>query len=304
LSIREGCRLLGYSKQGYQKREKVAIKQQTQSGLQGQVVLNSVKAIREDMPRIGTRKLYHLLRGEFEAKDIKVGRDKLFSILRASNLLVIKRKRRVWTTDSSGWTKQYEDLRVDFIPEKPEELLVCDITYFDTDMGNVYGQLVSDGYSKKVMGYEAAYDMRKERTLAAFDKAMANKIYDHTGIHHSDRGSQYRSAEYVSRVHDSQYEVSMTQDGSPYDNAVAERINGILKEEFGLGERMKDLEEVKTRLERAIEIYNNKRPHWSCHLLTPNEMHQQQVLKVVTWRTKYKRENKNTDLNNQNSSDV
>jgi putative transposase len=243
-----------------------------------------------------------MLNLEFEAQGIKVGRDKLFSILRASNLLVVKRKRRVWTTDSSGWTKQYDDLRENFMPQRPEELFVSDITYFDTKQGHVYGQFVSDGYSKKIMGYEAAYDMRKERTIAALDMALSNKIYDHKGIHHSDRGSQYRSGEYISLIQANEYQVSMTQDGSPYDNPVAERINGILKDEFGLGECMKDLEEVKARLEKAIDIYNNKRPHWSCHLLTPNQMHQQQELKVVSWKSHYKRDNKDNNLDNQISS--
>lgn len=103
-------------------------------------------------------------------------------------------------------------------------------------------------------------------------------------------------------IHANDYQVSMTQDGSPYDNPVAERINGILKDEFDLGESMKDLDEVKTRLERAIDIYNNRRPHWSCHLLTPNQMHQQQELKVVSWKSHYKRESKDIILNKQNSS--
>lgn len=238
------------------------------------------------MPRLGTRKLYYLLSEEFEQGGLKVGRDKLFSILRASNLLIHKKKRYVRTTDSSQWQRQHDNLVEGYVPEKPEELLVCDITYFETEQGNAYGHLVTDAYSKKIMGYEVAYDMTKERTVAAFEMAMSNRVYKHRGIHHSDRGLQYCSYLYTATVRDNNYEISMTQDGSPYDNAIAERINGILKDEFGLDKKFKDLDELKEKLKRAVEIYNNQRPHMSCHLLTPNQMHEQQKLKVVTWRKK------------------
>lgn len=293
---------MGYSKQAFHKRAAQAIPKAEQKVREEQVVLESVGKHRADMPRIGTRKLYYLLESSFIKSGIKVGRDKLFSILRASNLLIVKRKRYVRTTDSSGWLRQHENLIEDFIPQKPEELLVGDITYFDTEQGNVYGQLLTDGYSKKIMGYEVAYDMKKERTMIAFDMAISNRIYEHSGIHHSDRGLQYCSPVYTKHVQDNAYEISMTQTGSPYDNAVAERINGILKDEFGLGEKMKDLKEVKERLKRAVEIYNDKRPHWSCHFLTPNQMHQQQKLKIVTWRKKVKTPSSENILNNQTSS--
>jgi transposase InsO family protein len=278
--------LLGYSKQAYHKREKEGSIRTAQQAQKRESVLASVKSIREDMPRLGTRKLYYLLSDEFEQSGLKVGRDKLFSILRDSNLLIHKKKRYVRTTDSSGWLRQHDNLVEDYVPEKPEELLVSDITYFETAQGNAYGHFVTDGYSKKIMGYEAAYDMTKERTVAAFEMAMANRIYKHRGIHHSDRGLQYCSYLYTATVRDNDYDISMTQHGSPYDNAVAERINGILKDEFGLADKFKDLDELKEKLKRAVEIYNNKRPHISCHMLTPNQMHNQQELKVITWRKK------------------
>jgi putative transposase len=276
--------MLGYSKQAYHKREKESVSRTAQQAQMTEEVLNCVKTIREDMPRLGTRKLYYLLSDEFEQSGLKVGRDKLFSILRDSNLLIYKHKRYVRTTDSSQWQRQHDNLVEDYVPEKPEELLVCDITYFETEQGNAYGHFATDAYSKKIMGYEVAYDMTKERTVAAFDMAMSNRIYKHRGIHHSDRGSQYCSYLYTETVRDNNYEISMTQDGSPYDNAIAERINGILKDEFGLDKKFKDLNELKEKLKRAVDIYNNQRPHLSCHLLTPNQMHNQQKLKVVTWR--------------------
>ena len=278
--------MLGYSKQAYHKREKEWTLRTVQQIQKTESVLTSVKIIREDMPRLGTRKLYYLLSAEFVQGGLKVGRDKLFSILRESNLLIHKKKRYVRTTDSSEWRRQHDNLVEDYVPEKPEELLVSDITYFETAQGNAYGHFVTDAYSKKIMGYEAAYDMTKERTVAAFEMAMANRIYEHQGIHHSDRGSQYCSYLYTTTVRNNNYDISMTQDGSPYENAVAERINGILKDEFGMADKFKDLVELKEKLKRAVEIYNNQRPHMSCHLLTPNQMHQQQELKIVTWRKK------------------
>lgn len=268
--------MLGYSKQAYHKREKEGALRASHQIEKTEAVLKSVKTIRKEMPRLGTRKLYYLLSEEFEQSGLKVGRDKLFLILRASNLLIYKKKRYVRTTDSRDWRRQHDNLVEGYVPEKPEELLVCDITYFETEQGNAYGHLVTDAYSKKIMGHEVAYDMTKERTVAAFEMAMSNRIYKHRGIHHSDRGLQYCSHLYTATVRDNNYEISMTQDGSPYDNAIAERINGILKDEFGLDKKFKDLDELKEKFKRAVEIYNNQRPHMSCHLLTPNQMHNQQ----------------------------
>jgi putative transposase len=286
LSIRKACGLLGYSKQAFHKRAKTEAMRAEQRAHCVTKVIDSVEAIRANMPRLGTRKLYYLLSDEFEQAGLKVGRDKLFSILGDAKLLIHKKKRYTRTTDSSQWQRQHDNLVEGYIPEKPEELLVADITYFETEQGTAYGHLVTDAYSKKIMGYEVAYDMKKERTIAAFNMAMTNRQYDHQGIHHSDRGAQYCAYDYVNNARDNNYNISMTQDGSPYDNAVAERINGILKDEFALSNKMKDLGELKEKITRAVEIYNNQRPHMSCHLLTPNQMHKQQKLKIVTWRKK------------------
>jgi putative transposase len=290
MSIRRACEVLGYSKQAYYQREKRTCVQTAQKETTQATVLEKVGEIRQEMPRLGTRKLYHLLAEDFEQSGLKVGRDKLFSLLRASNLLIMRRKKYIRTTDSSQWRREHENLVTDFVAQKPEQLLVADITYFDTEQGTVYGHLITDGYSKKIMGYKVAYDMKKERTIEAFNQAMKNRIYTHEGIHHSDRGSQYCSSVYTTNAQNNNYSISMTQDGSPYDNAVAERVNGILKDEFGLGEKMKNLTDVRSRLERAVDIYNNKRPHWSCHLLTPNQMHQQDVLPIVTWASEKKKQ--------------
>jgi putative transposase len=241
LSIRKACGLLGYSNQAFHKRAQTETFRAEHAAHCIEEVVEAVAGVRADIPRLGTRELYYLLGDEFEQAGLKVGRDKLFSILKDANLLIHKKKRYTRTTDSSQWRRQHDNLVEGYVPQKPEELLVADITYFDTEQGTVYGHLVTDAYSKKIMGYEVAYDMKKERTIVAFNMAMTNKIYAHSGIHHSDRGAQYCAYDYVNNARENNYDISMTQDGSPYDNAVAERINGILKDEFGLSDKMKDL---------------------------------------------------------------
>ncbi len=248
-------------------------------------MLEKVGAIRRDMPRLGTRKLHYLLKKD--SCCTAMGRDRLFDCLRENGMLVVRRRKYVRTTDSSQWRRQYGDLAKGRTPEKPEEVLVADITYFETEEeGHVYGHLLSDAYSKRIMGYAVEKDMSAGTTLKALEMAVAGRQYDHGMVHHSDRGSQYCSRQYTDMVKSSNGQVSMTQSGSPYDNAVAERINGILKDEFGLGGRLKNLEEVRRVLGKAVEVYNEKRPHWSCGLLTPNEMHGQQSIPVRTYRKK------------------
>jgi len=133
------------------------------------------------------------------------------------------------------------------------------------------------------MGAVVAGDMKATTTLAALKMAIKNRQYNDTLIHHSDRGFQYLSKIYTDHLQNQKIKISVTQNGSPYDNPVAERINGILKDEFDLGAVIPNLEEAKKMLEKAMDIYNDKRPHWSNHLLTPNEMHNQQEIKMVTW---------------------
>lgn len=277
--------LLGYSKQAYHKGcRSEHLRRQREAQAQA-CVLEKVAAIRSDMPRIGTRKLHYLLKKD--SCCAAMGRDRLFDCLRENGMLVARRRKYVRTTDSSQWRRQYGNLVEGSVPGKPEEVLVADITYFETEEeGHVYGHLLSDAYSKRIMGYAVEKDMSAGTTLKALEMAVGRRQYDHEMVHHSDRGLQYCSRLYTEAVKSNKGRMSMTQSGSPYDNAVAERINGILKDEFGLGERLRNLEEVRRVLEKAVEVYNEKRPHWSCGLLTPNEMHGQQSIPVRTYRKK------------------
>lgn len=168
---------------------------------------------------------------------------------------------------------------------RPEQLWVADITYIETMEGNADLHLITDAYSKQVMGYELCSNLEAASTLKALSGAISKRKYPEEDlIHHSDRGLQYCSKLYIDHLVDNNIQISMTESGSPYDNAVAERMNGILKEEFGLGQRMNNLEEAQYLAMESIDIYNCLRPHLSCQMLTPQKMHRQQKIEIKTYK--------------------
>jgi putative transposase len=241
----------------------------------------AVLSIRRQMPRLGTRKLHFLLK----PGNAMIGRDRLFELLRAEGMLITKRKNYTVTTDSKHWMRKYPNQIKELVLNRPEQLWVADITYIDTVDGNAYLHLITDAYSKQIMGYELCSNMEAFSTVKALTMALTNRQYkDQLLIHHSDRGLQYCSRVYIDTLMRNNITISMTESGSPYDNAVAERINGILKDEFGLGEKLNGLEEAKVHTEQSINIYNLLRPHLSCQMLTPKQMHKQQNIKVKTYK--------------------
>ena len=243
-----------------------------------------VQQIRMRMPRLGTRKLYHLLQEQLE--HLQVGRDKLFAILRDRDLLVRPRKSYHKTTKSYHWMKKHQNLVAGLRLERPEQVWVSDITYIPTSKGHNYLSLVTDAYSKKIMGYHLAEDLRAEGPVEALRMAIGKKQYGYRLIHHSDRGLQYCSEEYQHLLTKAQIQPSMTEKYDPYQNAVAERVNGILKDEFDLERGFAHhLEAVKVIAE-SVGIYNRQRPHLSCHYLTPEQMHRQSKLEVKQWPKK------------------
>lgn len=280
MSLSEACRLFGYSRQAYYQQKERKLEEQT---LARQVV-GLVEQIRMRMPRLGTRKLYHLLKEQLE--QLKVGRDKLFAILGEAGLLVRPRKSYRKTTDSKHWMKKHKNLAEGLNVERPEQVWVSDITYIPTREGHNYLSLVTDAYSKKIMGYHLSEDLRTHGPLEALKMAIGKNKYQFGLIHHSDRGLQYCSQEYQQLLAAAQIKPSMTEKYDPYQNAVAERVNGILKDEFALEQGFAHhLEAVKVIAE-SVGIYNNQRPHLSCHYLTPEQMHRQQELKVKQWKKK------------------
>jgi len=271
VSITAVSRQLGYSKQAYYKSK---INQQRKNWYHA-MAKQKVLGVRSHLPRLGTRKLYYLLAEDFKREHIAVGRDKLFSILREEQLLIIKKKRFTKTTDSRHWLHKYPNLVKGLRTTHPEQLWVADITWLRITDRYCYLHLITDAYSKKIMGYELSLNLAADSTIKALKMALKGRKYATPLIHHSDRGLQYCSAGYIKLLYDNNVKVSMTQDGSPYDNAIAERVNGILKDEFGLEDEFENLDQAKNEVAQSINLYNQLRPHLSNNMLTPIEMHNQ-----------------------------
>lgn len=250
------------------------------------VALAPVKAmvldIRRFMPRIGGKKLYFLLKPKFIEKGIKLGRDNFFSYLKDEGLLVKPKRNYTKTTHSKHWMKKHPNLLKEHTPMAPEEVFVSDITYVQSDQGVHYLSLVTDAFSRKIMGYELSNEMKATDVVKALDMTISNRQYQHRAIHHSDRGLQYCSAVYQAALQKGDIRASMTDGYDCYQNALAERINGILKQEFLLSP-CSNLNELKQLVEESIFIYNELRPHLSLGMKTPNQVHkkdQQQTLLV------------------------
>ena len=226
--------------------------------------------------------MYYLLKDEFIEAHLAVGRDKLFEVLRAKKMLITKRRKYVQTTDSKHWMRTYPNQAQHMTLTQPEQLWVADITYILTRQETLYLHLVTDAYSKQIMGYTVSRDLKAESTLKALQMALKKRIYPYNQIvHHSDRGLQFCSKLYVNELRKHNCQISMTQDGNPYDNAIAERVNGILKDEFYCDEPFENYESALEYVAQSIILYNTRRPHLSCSMLTPVQMHQQQELPVT-----------------------
>jgi transposase InsO family protein len=250
-----------------------------------------VRDIRTIMPRLGGKKLYFLLKDQLSL--IKVGRDKLFRILRANHMLIVPKKRYHITTDSHHRFRKHKNLVSTLEIEKPETVWVSDITYVGNRTNPSYLALITDAYSKKIVGYNVSNSLSVEGSLNALEMAMKGRIYKNQPlIHHSDRGLQYCSNEYQKLLKDNGVSASMTEKYDPYENAIAERINGILKQEFNVARNIENLNLKKQLIKNAIEIYNNQRPHLSNQMLTPMQMHAQDKLK----RKQYKSKKLNNDI--------
>ncbi len=232
-----------------------------------------VESVRMEMPRIGTRKLHFLLKEELRNLNIKMGRDDLFRYLRSQNMLVKPRKSYTKTTHSKHWLKKYPNLMKDATIRAPEDFFVSDITYIKSRERTHYLSLVTDAYSRKIMGYKLSDDMSTESVVQALRMAVKKRNTNKPLIHHSDRGLQYAAGLYQSELKKHSITPSMTDGYDCYQNALAERINGILKQEFLL-EKCNTGKELEVLIKESIEIYNNKRPHLSLNMKTPNFIHE------------------------------
>jgi len=275
------CTLFGIDRQVYYRSVKRRIAKQDKA----QLVVKKVLEIRAQMPRIGSKKLYYLLNQDL--KTLKTGRDKFMDILRANHLLIVPKRSYHITTNSNHRFRKYKNRLLDLHINRPEQVWVSDITYLGKRENPCYLSLITDAYSKKIVGYNVSDNLNTQSSLIALKLAIKQRSNKEIPlIHHSDRGLQYCANEYQKLLSKNQIQPSMTQNADPYENAVAERMNGILKQEFNIDKHNQDLPIMKQIIKETVSIYNDKRPHLSNHMLTPNQMHQQNKLKMKIYKTK------------------
>ncbi len=280
-SVNKMCRLFGKTKQAYYKQTKTVNKSMVKSE-KTEIIIEKVKYMKKKLPMLGGRKVKYML----ARKKINVGRDTLFHILREHRLLVYRKRKYARTTQSKHWLKKHKDIFNTVQIEKPEQAFVSDITYIRVKDDFSYLSLITDAYSKRIMGSSLSQNLSREGPLIALKEALQNRIYKHPLLHHSDRGFQYCSQDYIEILQQSEVKVSMTESGSPYDNAIAERVNGILKGELGLDAVFEDHERARKAIEIAIRRYNKIRPHLSCGYLTPNQAHKGRKPLIKAWKNR------------------
>ena len=233
------------------------------------MILNTIRSYRIRQPMIGVRKMQKML----NYKGIFIGRDRLFNILRREGLLVRRKRSYLRTTNSLHRFRVHKNLIKTMEIIRPNQVYVSDITYLKTREGYSYLSLITDKYSRKIVGYYLSRSLALEGALTALEMAISKLNGENGIIHHSDRGLQYCSNAYTDRLKESGFQISMTEENHVYENSIAERVNGILKHELLLGSEYLNFTETREMVEEAIEIYNNERLHLSLNYRTPAEVH-------------------------------
>lgn len=239
-----------------------------------QIVVELVRKSRRTLPREGTRKLMKSLHDDFRKQHLKIGRDRLFSILRENELLIRRKKYSSRTTNSYHRFYKYNNIIKDLKISRANQVWASDITYIRTIKGFCYLALITDLYSRKIVGYDLSDSLELKGCVRALNKAIYNAKNTKQLIHHSDRGIQYCSNIYTQILKRKKIDISMTEVNHCYENAIAERINGILKDEFYLDQTFTSVIQAKKATKNAIKLYNNKRLHLSLDYKTPNYVHQ------------------------------
>lgn len=268
-STKATCELFGVHRDAHYKYlKRFKIKQ-----MQQKVILELVKQERSVQPRVGTRKLIRTIKTPLQNQGIKLGRDALFNLLRDQSMLIRRKKPNHKTTDSFHRFYKYNNLIKNLEIIRPNQVWVSDITYIRTVKGYCYLALITDLYSRKIIGYDISDSLELKGCLRALQKAQRQSRFKDRTIHHSDRGIQYCSNQYVKTLKQNNMLISMTEVNHCYENAVAERVNGILKGEFFLDECFTNLDNAKRAVINAIKIYNFKRMHLSLNFKTPDMVH-------------------------------
>jgi len=277
------CRLFGKSRQAFYQKENYLARHEAE----GMLILDLVSAMRREIPGLGTHKLYRLLSSSFKASGIKMGRDKLHKLLLENNLLIKRKKLVPKTTNSNHWMRKYPNLIKDMEIIRTENIWVSDMTYISIGHDFNYLSLITDAHSRKIVGYCLHHFLNAEGCLQALDMAIKNRTKPgEMLIHHSDRGSQYCSFQYVNKLREASILISMTDNGDPYENAMAERVNGILKADFKLNRVFRSHAEALLAVDAAINNYNTIRPHMSCDYMTPTQAHELDGPMLKHWKKK------------------
>lgn len=278
------CTLAGYTRQAFYGFGK----QQSKEVFQEELIVQQVLKHRELQPKIGTRKLLVLMQSFAAQHQISLGRDAFFDLLREHQLLIKRRKRKVQTTFSKHRYQKYKNLIRDFEPASPNLLWVSDITYIVVGGGFAYLSLITDAYSKKITGFYLSETLEASGSVRALEMALKGCKDVSRLIHHSDRGVQYCCNDYVAILNREKIKISMTENGDPLENAIAERVNGILKEEL-LATSYSSFELAQKGIAKAVSVYNSLRPHSSCDMLTPQAAHQKTGTLKKHWKNYYKK---------------
>jgi transposase InsO family protein len=284
-SLASICRLLGMSRQAYYQHwwhnEDISIEQE--------LVIKQVTQMKKDHRHMGTRKIYELIQPFLIDHQIKMGRDALFTLLAGHGMLVKRYKRRISTTDSYHMYRKFPNLIKDFVPLGPNQLWVSDITYWRINERFLYISFITDAYSRKIVGYNIAETLLSVETVKALKMALKGAENISFLHHHSDRGLQYCCNEYIQILEEHEVRISMTESGDPRDNAIAERLNGIIKNEYLKSYKVNGLAEGKQVLDFVIRLYNDERPHMSLGYLTPNLIHSGKAKPDQLWKNYYAR---------------
>lgn len=265
--MKDYCKVFCITRQAYYK------KSQNETGQLNKelIVLRKVHKVRSLQPMVGCIKIKKML---YDDEALFIGRDHLFDLMFRNGLLIRKKRPGYKTTDSRHRFKKHKNKIKNLLINKAEQVFVSDITYIRVDRFFMYLFLVTDIYSKKIMGYKLGDTLETKHAIDALRSTEKNRLYKEQKVyHHSDCGTQYCSNSYIKALGKYGFEISMTEENHCYENSIAERVNGILKQEFGLGEALESPQAARKVIRKSIKIYNEKRLHLSCDLLTPNKAH-------------------------------
>lgn len=263
------CAKVGFSRQAFYKDKKVRQRLKVEK----EAIIELVKSQRKIHPRIGARKLHHLIKPDLNEMDLNIGRDRFFSVLREANLLIKRRFRGKRTTYSNHCFHVYSNLIRHIDPFMPNQVWVSDLTYIRTDEGFMYLSLITDAFSRKIVGFDVSDTLEASGCMRSLRMSLSTLKKGEHPIHHSDRGSQYCCQEYVKMIKSRDLLISMTESNHCYENSKAERVNGILKQEYFLGARFRTKFQAIEAVRQAIKLYNEMRPHLSLNYRTPSQVH-------------------------------